>query len=56
MIIKVFKISTMEMWTMRNKKEFVRFIEQETQNYVSTTMTIEQLIKYLPVESYCIVE
>ena len=56
MVVRVFKISTMEMWTMRNKTELVRFIEQETQKYVYTTMTIEQLMKYLPVENYCIVE
>lgn len=56
MIIKVFKISTMELWTMHNKKEFVQFIEQETQSYVLSTMTIEQLTRYLPVENYCIVK
>ena len=56
MIIKVFKISTMELWTMHNKKELTRFIEQETDNYVLSTMTIEQLIRYLPVEDYCIVK
>lgn len=53
MMIKIFKISTMEMWTMHNKRELVKFIEQETCNYVSSTMTIAQLMKYLPVEDYC---
>ena len=53
MIIKIFKISTMEMWTMHNKRELVQFIERETYKYVSSTMTIEQLMKYLPVENYC---
>lgn len=56
MIVKVFKISTMEIWTMHNKKELVKFIEQETQNYVSDTMTIEQLMKHLPIENYCIIK
>lgn len=56
MIIKVFKISTMEMWTMHNKKELVRFIEQETDHYVSIKMTIDQLMKYLPAENYSKVE
>jgi hypothetical protein len=56
MIIKIFKISTMEMWILRNKKDLVRFIEQETCKYLSLTMTIDQLVKYLPVENYCRVE
>ena len=36
MIVKVFKISTMEMWTMRNKKELVKFIEQGSLNHFET--------------------
>jgi hypothetical protein len=52
-IIQVFKISTMEMWTMHNKNELVQFIERETNGYVSSTMTIEQLMRYLPIENYC---
>ena len=56
MIIRIFKISTMEMWTVHNKKELVKLIEQETQIYVSDKLKIEQLIKYLPTENYCKVE
>ena len=52
MIIKIFKMSTVEMWTMRNKKALVQFINQETNLYVSDRQTIKQLIKYLPVEDY----
>lgn len=53
MIIKIFKISTMEMWTVYNKKELVKLIEQETQTHVSDKLTIDQLIKYFPIENYC---
>lgn len=56
MIIKIFKISTMEMWSLQNKKELAQFIEKETRSYVSATMTIDQLMRYLPVEDYCRVE
>lgn len=52
-IIKVFKISTAEMWTIRNKKALVKFIEQETESYASERLTIDQLIRYLPIEDYC---
>lgn len=53
MIIKVFKVSTAEMWIMKNKNALIRFIEGETNNYVPCTLTVKQLIKYLPVEDYC---
>lgn len=56
MIIKIFKISTMEMWTLKNKKELVRLIEQEMGIYVSDKLTIEQLMKYFPVDNYCSVQ
>ena len=53
MIVKVFKVSTAEMWTMHDKKALIKFIEQETGQYIPEQLTIEQLIKYLPVEDYC---
>lgn len=53
MIVRIFKISTMEMWTVRNKKELVKLIEQETHTYVSDRLNIEQLVKYLPMDNYC---
>jgi hypothetical protein len=53
MIVKIFKVSTAEMWTLRNKKRLVWFIERETGIFVSEKLTINQLIKYLPVEDYC---
>lgn len=52
MIIKIFKISTAEMWTLRNKKRLIAFIERETGMYVSEKLTVNTLIKYLPVEDY----
>ena len=52
MVIKVFKISTMEMWTLRNKGALVNFIEQETKLILPHRLTITQLIKYLPIEDY----
>ena len=53
MIVKVFKVSTAEMWTMRDKKALVQFVEQEIGSYVPKRLTINQIIKYLPVEDYC---
>ena len=53
MIIKVFKVSTAEMWTMKDKTSLVTFIEQETGSCVSNKMTIKTLMRYLPVEDYC---
>lgn len=53
MIIKIFKVSTAEMWTLKNKKRLIWFIEKETNSLIPKTLTISQLIKYLPVEDYC---
>ena len=54
--MKVFKISTIEMWTVCNKSELIKLIEQETGIYVSDKLTIDQLMKYLPIENYCRVQ
>lgn len=53
MIVKIFKVSTAEMWKLRNKQALISFIEKETGILVSTKLTITQLVKYLPVEDYC---
>ena len=53
MIIKIFKVSTAEMWTLKNKKRLMCFIENETGSLVSERLTIDQLVRYLPVEDYC---
>lgn len=52
MIIKIFKISTAEMWTLKNKERLIAFVERERDIVVPHTLSITQLIKYLPVENY----
>lgn len=56
MIIKIFKISTMEMWTIYKKDSLIKLIEQETSVYLSKKFTIDQIIKYLPIDDYCIIK
>ena len=52
MTIKIFKISTMEMWILKNKNALVDFIEQETNIIMPRLFTIKQLLAYLPIEDY----
>ena len=52
MIIRIFKISTMEMWTLSNKQALIIFIKRETGIDVPQQLTIKQLIRYLPIENY----
>ena len=52
MIIKIFKISTAEMWTMNSKKMLVKFVKQETGEVIPGELTINQIVKHLPVEDY----
>lgn len=52
MIIKIFKISTLEMVIIRHKRGLTEYIKQETGFLFSETMTINQLMKKLPVEEY----
>lgn len=53
MIIKIFKVSTKELYTFNNKRELYDFITSSTNRYPSFNTTIGELIKYLPVEDYC---
>ena len=53
MIIKIFKISTKEMFTFQNKSELYDFITLNTNRYPSPSTSIDILIQYLPVENYC---
>ena len=53
MVIKIFKISTKEMWTISNKEALCDFIKQETGARPDSKLTIFQLVKYLPRENYC---
>ena len=52
MIIKIFKINTLELCTIYHKRQLVKFIRDEIGIYLSNNMTINQLMKYLPVEQY----
>ena len=52
MVIKIFKISTMEMWTFKNKNRLINFIKRETNIDVSSKLTIDQLVKYLSPSDY----
>lgn len=53
MVIKIFKISTKELYTFRNKLELYTFIQEVTNRYPSFNTKIDALIQYLPVEDYC---
>ena len=52
MVIKIFKISTKEMWTIRNKNALCEFIYQETGKKPDSKFTIFKLIQYLPRQNY----
>ena len=53
MIIKIFKVSTKEMWIFCNKDEFRRYVIQNVLCVPRVNATIDELVKYLPVEDYC---
>lgn len=53
MIIKIFKISTKEMYTFKNKIELFNFVKQVADVRVFYNKTIPQIIDCLPVEEYC---
>ena len=52
MIIKIFKISSKEMWTIRNKNALCDFIKQEVGTRPQPSQTIFEIIQYLPKENY----
>ena len=52
MIIKIFKISTKEMWTINNKDALCNFIKTETGIEPDNKLTIFRLMQYLPKENY----
>lgn len=41
---------------MKNKSALIKFIMQETGMLLPQKYTIKELIKYLPVENYCVAE
>lgn len=52
MIIKIFKISTKEMYTLKNKYELYMFIKGQTNICPGFNNSINELIQFLPVEDY----
>lgn len=52
MIIKIFKISTLEMCVIKHKQGLIQYISDEIGIILPHTFTVNQLIKYLPVEEY----
>lgn len=52
MVIKIFKISTKEMWTIGNKEVLCDFIYKETGIKPDKKLTIFKLMQYLPRQNY----
>ena len=53
MIVKVFKVSTAEMWTFANKQALRQYVVSNILCVPKKNATINELIRYLPVEDYC---
>lgn len=53
MIIKIFKVSTAEMWKFRNKAAFRKYVMSNVLCAPKQNATINELMSYLPVEDYC---
>ena len=53
MIIKIFKVSTAEMWVFNGKHEFRKYVMSNVMCLPSSRATINELMDYLPVEDYC---
>lgn len=53
MIIKVFKVSTAEMWTFYNRDALRKYVISNVLCAPKKDATINELIQYLPVEDYC---
>lgn len=52
MIIKIFRVSTKEMFTFKNKAELIAFVFN-TVGRLPAKITIDNLIKTLPQNDYC---
>lgn len=53
MIIKIFKVSTKEMYTFPNKQSFYEYVRFVSGMPLMNNRTIDELMYYLPVEDYC---
>ena len=52
MVIKIFKITTKEMWTIGNKEALCDFIYKETGTKPDNKLTIFKLMQLLPRNNY----
>lgn len=53
MIIKIFKVSTKEMYTFPSKQSFYEYVRLVSGIPLMNNHTIDDLMNYLPVEDYC---
>ena len=53
MVIKIFKVSTTEMWVFANKQAFREYVIHNVLCAPRQNATIDELMRYLPVEDYC---
>lgn len=53
MVIRIFKVSTKEMYTFNNKTELYNFVKCVIGAPIFYNKTIPQIIAYLPAEDYC---
>lgn len=56
MIIKLFKVSTAELWTFYNKQSLRSYVIKNVLCAPKQNATIRELIGYLPIEDYCRIE
>ena len=52
MIVKIFKISTAEMWIFRGKQALREYVMQNVLCLPRRHATIDELVQYLPREDY----
>ena len=53
MVIKVFKVSTAEMWTFQSKEALRKYIVANIMCLPRANATVAELMQYLPAEDYC---
>lgn len=53
MAIRIFKVSTKEMYTFPNKQSFYEYVRLVSGMPLMNNCTIDDLMNYLPVEDYC---
>lgn len=53
MVIKVFKVSTTEMWTFNNKQAFREYVIRSVLCAPKRNATVNELMQYLPRNDYC---